>query len=96
MLCTNVNTKFPILALMYSNSITIIAIRLSIVWGPTAAPAEVQNENYYLIRNNTVCISATLDGYDAWYLERCVTNIQCTFHYQNSRLVQLRTSGRDI
>jgi hypothetical protein len=69
MLCTSVNTKFPVLTLMYNSSITIIAIRLSIVWGPTATPAEVRNENYYLIRNNTMCIAITLDGYDAWSLE---------------------------
>jgi hypothetical protein len=81
---------------MYNNPIAIIAIQLSIVWGPIAAPAEVQNENYYLIPNNRVCIAVTLDGYDAWSLERCVTSTQCTFYYQNSRLSQLHMSGRDI
>jgi hypothetical protein len=50
MLCTFVNNKFPILTLMYNNSITLVAIRLSIVWGSTAAPAEVRNENHYLIQ----------------------------------------------
>jgi hypothetical protein len=69
MLCTFVNNKFPILTLMYNNSITLVAIRLSIVWGPTAAPAEVRNENHYLIQNNIVCIAVTLDGCDAWSLE---------------------------
>jgi hypothetical protein len=43
---------------------TIIAIQLSIVWGLIAAPAEVQNENYYLIPNNRVRIAVTLGEYD--------------------------------
>jgi hypothetical protein len=64
MLCNIVNTQFSVLNLIYNHPMTIIAIQLSIVWGLIAAPAEIQNENYYLIPNNRVCIAVTLGEYD--------------------------------